>query len=169
MVSASVHGAPVELSGERRMARRITRLGFVSLVALGLIWALSVASLSAPAAVTWALAAGWVLMPITLFASLARPRLRYALMVPASLVSIGMLAILLWWPPDDRLALVGWWLMTAGILLGGAMGLWFWYRLLPVPASLDDPCSPDRWRLIGLHVALIMVGWLLAATPLVNG
>jgi hypothetical protein len=40
--------------------------------------------------------------------------------------------------------------------------------LVPVPASLDDPYSPGRWGLIGLHVALIVVGWGLAATQLLS-
>jgi hypothetical protein len=50
--------------------------------------------------------------------------------------------------------------------MGGGLGLWLWYRLLPVPAALDDPGSPGRWLLIGVHVALVVGGWLLAATAL---
>ena len=138
---------PVELSAGRRMALRVKRLGVVSMVALGLIWGL---------------AAGWVLMPTVLFASLARPRLRYALVLPASLVGVGLLAICAWWLPSEPLAAAGWWLMTAGIALGGALGLWFWYRLVPVPGWLDDLNSAGRWGLIGLHIALIVVGWGLA-------
>lgn len=152
----------VELSADRRMARRVKRLGGVSSVALGLIWGLAVATLNAPGWVTAALAAGWALMPAILFASLAHPRLRYALVLPASLVGFSLLAICVWWPPPAASAAAGWWLMTAGISLGAVLGLWFWYRLLPVPRWLDDPYSVGRWSLIGLHVALMVAGWGLA-------
>ena len=159
---------PVELSADRRMSRRVKRLGYVSSVALGLIWGLSLATLEAPWWVTAALAGGWVLMPTVLFASLARPRLRYGLVLPGSLVGLGLLAICLAWPPAAPMAAVGWWLMAFGVALGGGLGLWFWYRLLPVPAALDDPMSAGRWGLIGLHVGLIVVGWGLAATSLLG-
>lgn len=153
---------PVELSADRQMALRVKRLGLVSMVALGLIWFLAVADLEAPMWVDGMLASGWVLMPTVLFASLARPRLRYALVLPASLVGVGLLAICAGWLPSEPLAAAGWWLMTAGIALGGVLGLWFWYRLVPVPAFLDDLNSAGRWGLIGLHVALMVVGWGLA-------
>ena len=54
----------------------------------------------------------------------------------------------------------------AGILLGSVLGLWFWYRVLPVPAALDDPFSPGRWTLIGIHIALIVLGLMLNVTPI---
>ena len=60
-------------------------------------------------------------------------------------------------------------LVTAGILLGSVLGLWFWYRLLPVPSALDDPFSPGRWTLIGIHIAMIVLGLMLASAPLVTG
>ncbi|HEY8953987.1 MAG TPA: hypothetical protein VIP78_15680, partial [Candidatus Dormibacteraeota bacterium] len=101
------------------MAWRVQRLGFVSLVALGLIWWLALATLAAPAWVAVALAAGWALMPIVLFGSLPRPRLRYALVLPASLVSVALLAICIAWLPGELLAAAGWVLITAGVLLGG--------------------------------------------------
>jgi hypothetical protein len=59
-------------------------------------------------------------------------------------------------------------LVTAGVLLGGVLGLWFWYRLLPVPAALDDPFSRGRWTLIAVHVSLIVVGLVLAAVELLS-
>jgi hypothetical protein len=59
--------------------------------------------------------------------------------------------------------------MLAGIGLGGVMGLWLWYRLLPVPAALAHPFSPARWLLITVHVSLIVVGMALAALPLLPG
>jgi len=159
---------PAELTADRGMARRVRRLGFVSLVALGLMWALAVATLHPSLLVSAALGAGWVLMPTVLFASLARPRLRYALVVPAVLVGGGLLAILIWSSPPSPVAASGWMLMTVGVVLGGLLGLWFWYRWLPVPRPLHDPYAPARLALIGVHVALIVVGWALAATPLVG-
>jgi len=159
---------PIELSADPRFAARVKRLAATSLVALGLISALA-ATLDAPAPVVAALAVGWVLMPTTLFASLARPLLRYVLVVPASLVGVSLLAISTGWLPADPVAATGWLLMTAGMLLGGVLGLWFWMRLVPVPQVLDDPYSTGRWTLIGVHVALIVVGFLLAATSLLPG
>jgi hypothetical protein len=157
---------PVELSPDPAFARRVRRLGLVSLVALGAIWGLAVRTLDAPPIVDGALLAGWGLMPATLFASLARPMLRYGLALPASLVTLALLAISVGWLPASPVAAAGWLLMLAGIGLGGAMGLWLWYRLLPVPPALADPFSPARWTLIGVHVALIVVGIVLAASPL---
>lgn len=168
-MSAFARHAGVELTRDRRMTSRVMRLGFVSTVALGMVWFLALAALSVPGVVAWALAGGWVLMPLTLYASLSRPRMRYGLVLPASLVSLGLLAICLGWLPTERVAAAGWVLLTGGVLLGGLMGLWFWYRVAPVPAALDDPYSVGRWLLIALHVALIVVGWGLAATALVSG
>lgn len=157
----------VELSAEPRMARRVRRLGFVSLVALGLIWALAEATVQPPALDGAALITGWALMPALLFASLRRPGLRVLLPLPATLVGGGLIALLLVSPPASPLAAAGWLLMVAGVALGGVLGLWFWYRWLPVPSVLDDLESPARWALIALHVALIVIGWGLAATALV--
>jgi hypothetical protein len=169
MVSAIPRPIPLELSADARMAGRIKRLGFVSLVALGLIWALAVASLEAPPLVDGALAAGWALMPTILFASLSRPLLRYGLVLPGSLVGLGLLTICAWWLPDDPLATAGWLSITLGVLMGSALGLWFWFRLLPVPARLDDPYSTGRLSLIWVHVALIVAGLGLASTGLIRG
>ena len=160
---------PVELSADPAFVRRVRRLGLVSLVALGVIWGLAVMTLDAPPFVDGALLVGWALMPAVLFASLARPTLRYGLTVPATLVTVGLLAIVVAWLPPSPVAAAGWVLMFLGIGLGGAMGLWLWYRLLPVPAVLADPFSPARWLLIGLHVALIVVGMALASAPLFAG
>jgi len=159
---------PIELSSDRRFAGRVRRLAATAVVALGLIWALAVTTLEVPPALGLALAAGWLLMPSILFASLTWPAARYALVIPASLVGLALLAITWTWLPDDPIAASGWLLMTAGILLGALMGLWLWYRLVPVPRKLDDPFSPARLSLIGLHVALIVMGILLAAFPLLG-
>lgn len=160
---------PVELSADPAFARRVRRLGLVSLVALGAVWGLSVATLAAPPLVDGALLAGWALMPAILFASLSRPMLRYGLALPATLVTLGLLAIVLGWLPASAPAAVGWMLILAGVALGGGMGLWLWYRLLPVPAALTDPFSPARWLLIGVHVAVIVTGIALAGTALLPG
>ena len=160
------HRVPIELTRDPRFERRVRRLAIVSAVALGLIWFLAVATLQAPAAVVAAFAAGWLLMPSTLAASLLHPRLRYGLVVPASLVSLGLLAVCLGWLPGDPTVALGWRLMTGGVVLGGGLGLWFWYRPLAVPARLDDPFSTARWTLIGVHVALILTGFGLAAQAL---
>ena len=159
-------GAPIEMTADPRFAPRVKRLAFTSLVALGLIWALAISTLEAPPFVDASLAAGWVLMPTTLFASLARPRLRYGLVVPSTLVGVGLLAVSFAWLPADPVAAAGWLMMTAGVLMGGFLGLWFWYRLFPVPSRLDDPFSKGRWALVGLHIALIVVGLVLAARSL---
>lgn len=157
---------PVELTRDRRFGRRIKRLAVVSAVALGLIWALVVTTLEAPAAVDTVFAVGWLLMPAAFLASLAHPRLRYGLVLPASLVSIGLVAVVIGWLPGDPMVAAGWLLMTAGVAFGGCLGLWFWYRLLPVPGRLDDPFSTGRWSLIGIHVALVVAGIGLAVQPL---
>ena len=164
--TAAPRSIPVELTTDRRFRRRVKRLAATSAVALGLIWALAITTLELPIVIYAAFAAGWALMPTTLVASLVRPRLRYGLAVPASLVGIGLLAICIGWLPRDPLVATGWLLMTAGIALGGALGLWLWYRLMPVPARLDDPFSTGRWALIGVHVALVVTGLGLATSAL---
>jgi hypothetical protein len=163
---AAGRALPVELSADPAFARRVRRLGLVSLVALGAVWGLAVSTLDAPPLVEGALLAGWALMPAILFASLAWPMVRIGLTLPASMVTLGLLAIVIGWLPESPVAAAGWVLILAGVALGGVMGLWLWYRVLPVPAALAHPFSPDRWRLIGGHVGLIVVGLALAAVPL---
>jgi len=159
---------PVELTADRRITRRVKRLAATSAIALGLIWVLAVTTLEAPAPVDAALAAGWILMPAVLVASLWRPLIRYWLVVPSTLVSLGLVATSLGWLPEDPVAAAGWLLMTMGVLLGGVMGLWFWFRVAPVPATFDDPYSAGRWAVIALHVALITTGLALAIAALVS-
>lgn len=161
--AAAGRRVPVELTDDPPFERRVRRLAAVSAVALGLIWGLAATALEAPTAVDLAFLAGWLLMPLTLVASLSRPRIRHALVLPASFVSIGLLAVCVGWLPDEPSRAAGWLLMTAGVALGGGMGLWLWYRLLPVPSWLDHPFSRGRWVLIGIHVALIVAGFALAA------
>jgi hypothetical protein len=158
---------PIELSSDPAFALRIKRLGWTSLVALGIMTVLAALTLDAPPLVTGALAGGWLLMPALLFASLDRPLLRYGLLLPASLVGAPLLAICVAWLPPALLPAIGWVLTTVGVALGGVLGTWFWYRLLPVPRLLDDPYAPGRWALIAIHVALIAGGMALAATALI--
>lgn len=169
MSGALLRRLPVELSTDARFARRVKRLALTSVVALGLIWWLAVTTLVTPPVAGLALAAGWVLMPTVLVASLSRPRLRYALVLPATLVGVALLGVSVWWLPPEPLAAAGWLLITAGISLGGGLGLWFWFRLLPVPEPLNDPFSAGRLALIGLHVGLIVTGLLLAVVGGLGG
>jgi hypothetical protein len=157
-----------ELSRDPRFERRVRRLAVVSAVALGLIWGLAVTTLEAPQWVDALFAAGWLLMPLTLAGSISWPRVRYALVLPASLVSVALLSVCLRWLPAAPAAAAGWVLLTAGVMLGGGLGFWFWYRLLPVPARLDDPFSTGRWALVATHIALVIVGFGLAASSILD-
>jgi hypothetical protein len=49
-------------------------------------------------------------------------------------------------------------MITAGILLGGTLGMWFWYRMMPVPYELSDPYGTPRIALVGLHIGLVLAG-----------
>ena len=169
MIHEALHRSiPVELTADPRIARRVQRLAATSAVALGLIWVLAVTTLEAPVPVDAALAAGWIMMPAVLVASLGRPSFRYWLIIPSTLVGFALVAISLGWLPGDPAAAAGWLLMTVGVLLGGVMGLWLWFRVVPVPTTLEDPFSAGRWALIALHVALITTGLALAIAALVS-
>ena len=147
-------GSGIELTGDRLFRYRVRRLVAISSVALGVIWGL--AFVEDPS--TWVLVllvVGWVSMPTILAASLNRPSVRYALIVPASAVSVGLIGLVMAAPQDT---VIGWLFITAGILLGGSLGVWFWFRWLPVPRILDDPFGWPRVTLVGLHLALVLVG-----------
>ncbi len=150
-------GSGIEMTGDRPFMHRVRRLVAISAVALGVIWGLAFIE-EAPAWVLALLAIGWVSMPAILAASLHRPSLRYALVVPAGTVSVGLVGMVMA-APDETVT--GWVLITAGVLLGGFLGVWFWFRLLPVPRSLDDPFGWPRVALVSLHLALILVGAVL--------
>ncbi len=152
----------VEMTRDTRFGVRVIRLAATSVVALGLIWGFQFATLNTPAFVGVSLAAGWALMPVLLTASLRWPTARYGLALPSTLVGVGLVAICLTaLPPDWGVSRVGWLMTTAGVLMGGVLGLWFWFRLAPVPRFLDDPFGPGRWTLVGVHIALIVVGLAL--------
>lgn len=162
------HPTGVEMTADARFRGRVQRLAALSLVALGTIWALAVTTLDAGIAVGASLLAGWVSMPVVLGISLVRPGARWLVAVPSTLVTLPLLAICLTVLPDDVSARAGWLLVTAGILVGDVSGLWFWYRLLPVPASLNDPYSVGRWVMIGAHVGLIVIGLVLVVVGAVS-
>jgi hypothetical protein len=106
---------------------------------------------------------GWVLMPSVLAASLRLPMTRYALMIPASVVSVALIAMTLS-APDSTV--VGWALIAAGILFGGFIGMWFWYRWLPVPRAFDDPFAVPRLALVATHLGLVLAGMAAVAVGL---
>ncbi len=152
----------IEMTRDARFGVRVIRLAATSLVALGLIWGFQLATLQTPAFVGICLATGWVLMPVLLTASLRWPMARYGLALPSTLVGLGLITICLTaLPPDWDAARVGWLMTTAGVLMGGVLGLWFWFRLAPVPRFLDDPFGPGRWTLVAVHIVLIVVGLAL--------
>ena len=151
--------APVELSADPRFARRVRRLIAVSVVALGVITLLAWDDGASGMAVAL-LAVGWATMPSVLAVSLRAPRTRYLLVVPATVVTLGLLLVS---TSDAGSARLGWWSITAGVGLGGVLGMWLWYRLMPVPRCLDDPFAAGRWALITVHVAAIAVGVVLVA------
>lgn len=147
-------GPGIELTADRLFAHRVRRLVAISAVALGVIWGLAFVD-EAPTWVLVLLVVGWASMPTVLAASLSRPSLRFALIVPASAVSVGLIGMVM---NASEGTVMGWLLITLGILLGGLLGVWFWFRWLPVPRILDDPFGWPRVALVGLHLALILVG-----------
>ena len=147
----------VAMTLDARFAGRIRRLSAVSSVALGVISLLALTTTDMGWWVVALLAAGWITMPTVLVASLARPRLRYLLTVPASVVSLGLLLTAITYD-GSVLATIGWWLMAVGVWLGAVLGAWFWFRLAPVPDLLDQPFSAARSSLVALHVALVVSG-----------
>lgn len=159
---------PLELTDDPRIRGRVRRLAAISLVALGLIVGLAAATLELPPAILAGLVLGWLLMPAVLAWGLRDARARYLLVVPSTIVAVSLLALCAAWLPSSTAAAAGWVLMTAGVGLGAGLGLWFWFRLAPVPEWLDDPTAPGRWALIAAHVALIVVGWALAASALLD-
>jgi hypothetical protein len=163
--SQSIRSEPVELTSDAAFARRIIRLGVTSSIALGLVWLLAIVTLDAHPGVGASLALGWVMMPSLLFLSLRRPRLRYLLAIPSALVGVPLLVICASNLPEGPVARAGWLLLTAGIVSGGVLGVWFWFRWLPVPGWLHAPFSPGRWTLVWLHVALVVSGLVLIGVP----
>ena len=94
-------------------------------------------------------------MPTVLAISLRRPLARYALVVPASLVIVGLWGMV---TTATDTELLGWSLVLAGILLGGTLGMVFWYRWVSVPRRFNDPFGPARMALVAIHIGLVLVG-----------
>lgn len=160
---ASVLGRTgIEMSGDPVFLPRVRRLARVSAVALGIIWFLAIRTTEPhSAAIDGALFAGWVLMPTLLWTSIRRPEMRPLVFLPSALVTVGLVALCLTALPGDDVIRGGWLLITGGIVFGGFLGGWFWFRWFPVPTSLDAPFSSPRWALIGSHVAMIVAGMAL--------
>lgn len=153
----------VEMSSDPAFVGRVRRLATVSAVALGAMWALAVNTLDVHRAIHVALFAGWVLMPTVLGLSVQRPVIRLLVALPATLIGVALVGICLTALPANGIARIGWLTTTGGILFGGVLGAWFWYRWLPVPAFLHDPYSRGRQALIAIHVTLVVAGLLLVA------
>lgn len=154
----------IEMSGDPLFAPRVRRLASVSSVALGIIWFLAITTTEPhSAAIDGVLLAGWILMPTVLWSSIPRPETRPFVFLPSALVTVGLVALCVTALPGDIAVRGGWLLVTGGILFGGFLGGWFWFRWFPVPASFDAPFSSPRWVLIGIHVAMIVVGIALVA------
>ncbi len=105
--AAVLRGRPTELTAEPAFARRVVRLAATSSVALGLIWLLATLTLDVPGALEASLAVGWLLMPTALLLSLRWPGLRYALVIPSSLVGVPLLATCASALPADPLGSAG--------------------------------------------------------------
>ena len=147
------------MSTSDALGPRSVRLAVVSSFALGVIWLLARDSDAGTSAISACLLAGWLAMPLLLGLSVWRPALRPAVLLPSTLVTLGLAALV---AGSWQLGGSGpWLLLLAGILLGDLLGAWFWFRLLPVPASMLAPNAPTRLALIVLHVALVMGGIIL--------
>jgi hypothetical protein len=150
-----------EMSTDHRFRARLSRLVGVSAVALGLILWAAASTTNVGGWFLGCLAAGWVMMPILLWIGRDRPAARWGLMVPATLVVVGLAGVLSGLAVGSA-AFWGWALVTAGILVGAGLGGWFWYRFVPVPDGLADPFAASRWWLIALHAGLVVVGLVVA-------
>jgi len=161
MTSMHVHSG-MEMTRDRLFTHRVRRLVWVSVFALGVICVMAFLD-DAPNWVLALLAAGWLLMPAILAISLRRPMMRYALVVPATVVPIGLMWMVL---TASEATLTGWILMAVGILFGGLLGMWFWFRWFPVPRVFADPYGGPRISLIGVHIALVLAGAAMVARGL---
>ena len=160
-MSHSLLDAPtaVEMTADARFAARVRRLIAVSAVALGAIFVLALRDVGGAGGAAAMAGIGWLTMPAILALSLQRPRLRYLLALPATLVAVAV-AFTALSTDAGPLSLAGWWMISAGIGMGGGLGMWLWFRWLPVPEVLDAPFSAARWTLIGIHAGLTVIGLL---------
>jgi hypothetical protein len=144
-------------------AVRIRRLAVVSAVALGIVYLLATRSQHGSPAIEAALFSGWLLMPIALSLCLVRPRLLLGLLVPSTLVTLGLAALSLNAVQAESAEAPGWLVLTSGVVLGDLLGVWFWFGFAPVPYPLRDPFSFGRSALILIHVTLVVAGMALVA------
>lgn len=156
---------PREMTDDPAFAGRVRRQAFLGSIVLGLVWGLAVASSPVEPLSRWLLLVGWPLLVTVLLSSLRHPRLRYAGVVPSTLIA-GALITISFNTGIDQPEAVGWWLLTAGIVVGICLAVWFWFRWLPVPGGLDDPFSPGRWALIAVHATLVVTGLIVVAASL---
>jgi hypothetical protein len=148
------------MSPDPGFRRRLRRLILISSVSLGMITALALATADVGLGVLTLLLGGWGLMPGLLWVGLEEPGWRSLLPIPAVMFTVALLIITIGFD-GPGIALAGWWMITAGVVLGATLAIWFWYRRLPVPERLDDPFAPGRWLLISVHVGLIVLGLVL--------
>lgn len=152
------HHAPgVELTHDPSFEARIRRLSVVSLIALGTITWLAIRD-DASMPVVLLLATGWILMPTVLRASLRRPALRYGLSIPATLVAGGLTLFSATLPDGGGSSVAGWWTITASLWFGALLGMWLWFRWLPVPERLAEPFGFARLVLVSVHIGGVVVG-----------
>jgi hypothetical protein len=152
------------MSDDPSFLPRVRRLAGVSSIALGFIWLLAMRTTEPHnVAIDGALFGGWILMPTVLWTSIRRPEIRPWVFLPSALITLSLVALCLTALPTDSLIVSGWLLVTAGIVFGGVLGGWVWFRGLPVPPSLDAPFAPGRWALISTHVLMIIAGLVLVA------
>ena len=155
------HHAPgVELTHDPSFEARIRRLSVVSLIALGTITWLAIRD-DASMAVVLLLTTGWILMPPVLRASLRRPALRYGLSVPAALVAGGLTLFSASATGLTATAAAGWWMITGSLWFGALLGMWLWFRWLPVPARLNHPFGFARLVLVTMHIGGVLIGMAL--------
>ena len=158
-MSVWTRGPGVELTRDPAFTRRVRRLVWISSIALGVITLLAVRD-DASAWVIVLMLVGWLLMPVLLHLSIDNPRLRRGLLVPGTSFTLGGLGMAV---ATVGALSVGWWLIAAGLMLGGTQGVWFWFRWMPVPGHLDDPFAWPRLGVVGVHVALLLVGIAVVA------
>jgi hypothetical protein len=147
----------VELTHDRTFEARIRRLSVVSLFALGTITWLAIRD-DASSTVVLLLTAGWISMPTVLRASLRRPGLRYALSVPATLFAGGLTLFSTSLADLEATSAAGWWTITVSLWFGAVLGMWLWFRWLPVPAWLTDPFGPGRLAFVTAHIGGVLIG-----------
>lgn len=148
------------------MHGRLTRLSWVGATFLLLITVLAATRTTAQWWIVAMLGSGWLTMTPSLLATRHNPRHLSWVLVPSGLVATGLVGLCITALPAAMPARVGWIMLTVGIWLGVALGLWLWFRLAPIPEVLRDPVGPGRWALITLHVAPILLafGLLLSAS-----